>query len=486
MKLWVGLFLGIIPFLAQGAVTNIFSTDDAFAALKDDGSVVVWGNPAKGGKAAVASYDEESDGWAYDNLDSSLLSSGVNKIFSNGGAFAALKNDGSLVTWGNIHFGGDSTNASGNLSSDVVSVVGTIPSYWNKGAFAALKSDGSVVVWGDEGYGGRFVVVSLDRITAGYNVVSLDASPLSSGVTKIVATKSAFAALKDDGSVFTWGSGDNGGSKVIKRSFARTRIIDVSLFLESGVTDIFSSQGAFAALKEDGSLVTWGDASSGGDSTWLESELGGVGSSSRVSKVFATRKAFAALREDGRVITWGDTSSFHAGDSSAVADQLASGISTVAASNTAFAALNTGGGLVTWGYHDSHSGGNYLKLNPVTSGVSQIFSNFSAFAALKTDGSVISWGWGVSANKTINAPELASGVTGIVGSPRGHQFAALKSDGSVIVWGFKTKNTVFASGSNISQMFANRGAFAALKNDGTVVAWGAADSGGDLTGVSGL
>ena len=38
----------------------------------------------------------------------------------------------------------------------------------------------------------------------------------------------------------------------------------VSGDLASGVSEIFSTYGAFAALKEDGSVVTWGDGSYGG------------------------------------------------------------------------------------------------------------------------------------------------------------------------------------------------------------------------------
>ena len=481
MKLWMGLFLGMIPFLSQGAVQSISSTDEAFAALKSDGSVVAWGNPNKGGSLSVASYDEGSDTSTYTAVSSSLLSSNVSKIFSNGGAFAAVKSDGSVVTWGSAYYGGDSSSASSGLSSGVVEIVGTISSFWNKGAFAARKSDGSVVAWGDKSYGGRLVISHLDKISAERVYTTMDTSLLSSGVTKIVATKSAFAALKDDGSVVTWGDSDFGGGKVINRNRARPRTIDISLFLESGVTDIFSNEGAFAALKDDGSLVTWGHAEFGGDTTWLESELGGLGSSSRVSKVFSTRRSFAAIREDGRLITWGDTTSGGAGDSGQVADQLSGGISTVGATNSAFAAVNTSGGIITWG----GSRANYLRDNPVTSGVSQIFTNVSAFAALKSDGSVVTWGsgWGT----TINASEGDSAVTGIVSHRRGEEFAALRSDGSVLTWGSGgSPATTFGSGSNISKIFANKGAFAAVKSDGTVVAWGDTDMGGSLTGVSGL
>ena len=70
---------------------------------------------------------------------------------------------------------------------------------------------------------------------------------LQSGVTKIFSTGYAFAALKKDGSVVTWGFSDRGGDSS-----------GVSAPLQSGVTKIFSADQAFTALKEDGSIVTWG------------------------------------------------------------------------------------------------------------------------------------------------------------------------------------------------------------------------------------
>ena len=101
----------------------------------------------------------------------------------------------------------------------------------------------------------------------------------------------AFAALKDDGSVITWGYSNYGGNSS-----------SVSSSLSSGVSQIFSTQYAFAALKGDGSVITWGLSNSGGNSSSVASSL-----SSGVSQIFSTEKAFAALKDDGSVITWGDS-----------------------------------------------------------------------------------------------------------------------------------------------------------------------------------
>ena len=50
----------------------------------------------------------------------SELSSGVSNIYSTNNAFAALKADGSVVTWGSS--GGDSSSAASELSSGVSTI----------------------------------------------------------------------------------------------------------------------------------------------------------------------------------------------------------------------------------------------------------------------------------------------------------------------------------------------------------------------------
>jgi hypothetical protein len=89
--------------------------------------------------------------------------------------------------------------------------------------------------------------------------------------------------------------------------------------LSGGVTEIFSTSRAFAALKADGSVVTWGSGSSGGDSSAVARDLSGG-----VTEIFSTATAFAALKEDGSVVTWGSGTA--GGDSISVADQLTSGV----------------------------------------------------------------------------------------------------------------------------------------------------------------
>ena len=122
----------------------------------------------------------------------------------------------------------------------------------------------------------------------------------------------AFAALKADGSVVTWGSSNFGGNSSA-----------VAAKLTGGVEAIYSTSRAFAALKVDGSVVTWGDSSYGGNSSAVAAQLTGG-----VQAIYSNQWAFAALKADGSVVTWGNTT--YGGNSSAVAAQLSSGVQSLA------------------------------------------------------------------------------------------------------------------------------------------------------------
>ena len=84
------------------------SQNHKLAALKEDGSVVTWGGTYVGEDYGGDSSSVSSD-----------LQSGVTQIFSTPSAFAALKDNGSLVVWGNQLWGGDSSSVSSELQSGV-------------------------------------------------------------------------------------------------------------------------------------------------------------------------------------------------------------------------------------------------------------------------------------------------------------------------------------------------------------------------------
>ena len=277
-------------------VTKIYSTREAFAALKDDGSVVTWG-----GMAIGENFGEDSSAVSYS------LRSGVQNIVSTHGAFAALKDDGSVVTWGLNRDGGNSSEVADQLTSGVTDIFSTNYS------FAALKEDGSVVTWGWDKYGGKLDYY-LGPWSSNLNDISNtsgDISALQNGVNRIYTIgDSIFAALKEDGSVVVWGYG-YAGVWLSHEDPDVIRFVEVSDQLNNNVVHIFSTGNAAAALKNDGSVVTWGWKSRGGDSSDIAPQL-----ASEVVSISSTEYAFAALKSDGSVITWGDKTK--GGDSSEV------------------------------------------------------------------------------------------------------------------------------------------------------------------------
>ena len=200
-------------------VQSISTTASAFAALMQDGSVVTWGNPLNGGNS-----DAVRD----------QLGHGVRSISATEAASAAIKSDGSVVTWGDPHSGGDSAAVRDQLARDVQSISASGV------AFAAIKSGGSVVTWGNVTWGGGSEAV---RGQLGHDVQSIGASFF------------AFAAIQSGGRVVTWGGSLTGGDSDAVRDQ-----------LGHDVRSINATEGAFAAIKSDGSVVTWGLQDDGGDS----------------------------------------------------------------------------------------------------------------------------------------------------------------------------------------------------------------------------
>ena len=69
-----------------------------------------------------------------------------------------------------------------------------------------------------------------------------------------------------------------------------------------GVYKIYPTYGVFSAVLKDGTVVTWGDSSYGGDSRSEQAVFRGV------EKIHSTSCAFAAVLKDGTSMTWGYSS----------------------------------------------------------------------------------------------------------------------------------------------------------------------------------
>ena len=276
----------------------------------EDGSAFAWGHSRFGGSS--------------NRVQGQLKN--VQQIFGSFTAFAAILADGSVVTWGEADGGGDSTAVQDRLRN-----VQQIQA--SDHAFAALLA-GTVVSWGvfEEG---------LDTATYANYLATLR------NVQKIQATSNSFAAIHADGSVNCWGSylaGDTAEKnlqvhpclgKIIDVEFTRTTCTamilrddgykgiawwgenDNPLFFgvrltepACAVIEIQSNDFAFAALLADGSVVSWGTYTHGGDSEDIQDQL------KNIQFIAKTAMAFCAVTRDGKVVTWGRQD--EGGDSSGI------------------------------------------------------------------------------------------------------------------------------------------------------------------------
>ena len=487
--------------------TEFFSTERAFAALKTNGLVITWGADDYGGDSSEVA-DE--------------ISCGVVNIVANKSAFAALKSDGSVVTWGESGAGGDSSSVSSQLNN-----VNKI--YATQRAFAAVRNDHSVVLWGDRYHGGEAAIMRESYSALGeWKAFPLHPSLLDgsqNNVIKIVATKAAFAAILENKqdptqvSVATWGDelygGDlsihslaGGGGSRIDYEFPDSSsthsffMKDISPLVQSGVVDIFSNTVAFAAIKDNGSVVTWGVDDFGGDSSYEFQNL-----QSNVKKIFSSRKSFAALKSDGSVVSWGEFG--REGGYIEVAGDLQSGVIDIVSNDYAFVAIKDDGTMASWGNSPTTTGLFGFLTEEERGEVRRVVATKGAFAALKRDESVISWG-----NEVIRPLEqeaLDATVISIVAND--DAFAALRRDGSVITWGWEDSGGnlpfsryedymeaihvyyedpayalrhIYRIEEGAVKVATTKAAFVALMGDGSIVTWGADGYGADSSSVASL
>ena len=229
----------------------------------------------------------------------------VTAIEAGGSHSLALKSDGSVVAWGDNVTGqlGDGTNTASNtpvqvsgLTNNVIAIVA------GSDHSLALKSDGSVVAWGDNATG---------QLGNGTNTASntpVQVSGLTSGVIAIASGSDHSLALKSDGSVVAWGDNLSGQLGNGNNNSSNSPVAVSGL--TSGVIAIASGSDHSLALKSDGSVVTWGDNLSGqlgnGNNNSSNSPVAVSGLTSGVTAIAGGGDHSLALKNDGSVVAWGD------------------------------------------------------------------------------------------------------------------------------------------------------------------------------------
>jgi alpha-tubulin suppressor-like RCC1 family protein len=272
----------------------------------------------------------------------------------------AIKTDGSLWGWGFSDRGLLGTNdGTPNRSTPVTTFAGG--NNWKQvsgGSFhtAAIKTDGSLWTWGR----------NFNTSTLGINLNS-DANRLTPITTfaggtnwKQVATgENCTAAIKTDGTLWMWGSNANGK---LGTNDTNTKSTPVTTF--AGGTNwkqVACATDHIVAIKTDGSLWTWGRNN--------EAQLGTNDTNTRTTpvttfaggntwkSVVVSGSSTAAIKTDGSLWLWGSNESGQLGDNTTITRStpvttFAGGNNwkQVSAGNSYTAAIKTDGSLWTWGF----------------------------------------------------------------------------------------------------------------------------------------
>ena len=261
-------------------------------------------------------YGSLGDGTSVDK-NTPVQISGTNwKQVSTSISSAAIKTDGTLWTWGqNAIYSpppggggllGDGTEIS---KSSPVQIAGTTWKQVSSGRHtkAAIKTDGTLWMWGYNNFGQL-----ADGTTTGKS------SPIQiPGTTWKMVNNSWYhvAAIKTDGTLWTWGFNSNyqlgiGTQGIHKSSPVQT--------LAGGTNWKMVACGKYhsAAIKTDGTLWTWGYGYYGtlGDNTTTDKtspvQIGGT----NWKVVAAGGYISAAIKTDGTLWTWGRNQQGFLGD----------------------------------------------------------------------------------------------------------------------------------------------------------------------------
>lgn len=463
-------------------IKAVASSANYTAALKEDGTVWAWG----GGSA----YNKAAQVQGLTNVKAIE----ARTPYGTPRAGLALKTDGTLWTW---------TNSQGGANSFLSSITAIAS---RSGHSLALTTTGQIWAWGNN---------DLGQLGAGDNAQSTwvrqvlieDWQPNSSvplsGIVSIAVGEQHSVAVRNDGSVFAWGSNLAGALGTTQNplptngtGFATRarRVYEYSLSYP--ITTAVSAEAGYAytaVILNDGSVVNWSAHNvgrlgppfypSGTGPVWpvypITSSYPSSTSQYGHAVSLASGGSFTlALERDGAIVGWGVPSPtvsriLHDGSGSSLDDNYWGALPEVVSPTRRSGAsvggehtltLQANGTVSTFGRNDkgqlgvgTTEAGQTAQLVKTStgapfSGVVSVAAGGSHSLAAKSDGTV--WSWGDNLHG-----QLGNGENGFY------------NEGDIITAQQNLPIQV-SSLSNVIAVSANSNLSLALKRDGTVWSWG--------------
>jgi alpha-tubulin suppressor-like RCC1 family protein len=484
-------------------------------AVKSDGTLWAWGDNNYG-QLGIGTTTERHTPVPVVGL------TGVVAVAGGGSHSLTVKSDGTLWAWGDNQYGelGDGTNTNRDRPIQVTGLTGVVAVAGSWYYSLALKSDGTLWAWGNNQYG---------QLGIGTSDTSPHPAPVQVGltsVTAIAAGSSHSLAVKQDGTVWAWGSNFNGelGDGTTNSSSAPVEVKspDGSGLL-TGVVAVAAGNNHSLAVKQDGTVWAWGDnyygelGTSTGNGTTPAQVAGpnGQGVLTGITAVAAGADHSLAVKQDGTVWAWGYNWACQLGDGTpgiygapgsytpvevvgTDGQGFLTDVRAVAAGGFHSLAVKSDGAVWAWGSNDAGAlGQGYAAISNVPLSVSSLPDTTAIAAggdyslALKKDGTVWAWGYnyfgqlgngttglnygpGATTPVQVLGPDGQGFLTDVQAVAAGlYQSLALKSDGTVWAWGgLQTTPAPVAGLTGVTAIAAGLYHSLAVKQDGTVWAWG--------------
>lgn len=273
----------------------------------------------------------------------------------------------------------------------------------------AVRDDGSVWTWGLN-----------DVNQLGNSSLTQTAVPVMvpgiSGIIDVAAGDYHTIALANDGTVWGWGNNSSGQVGTGNKAPVPAPVQVTGL---SNVVAISAGGGHSMALLSDGSIRTWGNNGAGQlgiNSFQSQSSPTAVPGIDKVKAIAAGGLHSLAVRGNGDVWSWGSNSSGQLGDSTynmrlvPIKVTIANVVS-VAAGNSNSRALKADGSVWSWGYTYAGSGGTFPVIESNLTSVTEIGAGDQFVMAVTNTGNVVAFGYNGNGplgigNTTTNYPTL--------------------------------------------------------------------------------
>ena len=353
--------------------TSFVTSDSALLTVRNDGSAFVYG---KGGEAVLPPFQ-----WA------------TEQVYSTMSGFAILHDDNTLVSWGEAF--------SGAVTIADVDVV-----YPGPYSISVVKQNGMIEVLGDSERGASISESSKNKIK----------QLLASGgrIVDVYHTSQAYLAVfvmpEGKQQLVTWGNPLHGADLP---EILNAELIDIK--------QVATSQNAFSVLTNNGIVYSWHNNT--------------VDIFEGIESIKATRFAFAAIKNDRSVIRWGESG--YGGYIPPFASDFVKNtpISRLCATDAAFLAIADGyKGVAAWG--SSNQGGNIPvelqnELDDTLFNSDVKCSSTEGAFALYDDEAIWVWG-GLMDGGLYPVTYPKSGTLSVIGN--NHAFLMLNTSG-VYSWG---------------------------------------------------